>query len=533
MSMARPAPLGIFAGAFALLFALMDRRLNVYDEGLVLVDAVRMLHGEVIHRDFYSNYGPAMSGILALLFRLDGHWFLIGRLFGVAVMAGIVAVTHALLAPRARPAIAWAFTGCSFGWLLATPSYLYPLFPCVLFALIGSGLLVRAVERGHRRDLLLAGAAAGATALFRYDTGFFLAAGHLVALALLIGPRRLLSAAGLYALGCAAVFAPFALAFLAIAPASAFVADIISFPLHYYAAMRGLPFPGPASVVADPSVLGVYLPLLAVLVAAPALPRRENGHAFLVTIMLLVAVMYYKGVVRVTPLHMMGAILPSLLLLGIAAERACARRPEGRTILILLVAAVVVPLGGLIARQLSESAHDGRLTLSLLLNPNDPSACPEPPATWLVWQERDYRTIGETLRRWSFPGEPVFVGLDRHDRIFANPVSLYVTAGRPPATHWAQFDPGLQTRADIQARMVAELTRQRVRWVVRDASFASMNEPNGSSVSSGVHLLDRFLDEHYRPVLASGAVSLWLDRRRPMPGGEPRCAGRAENARRR
>lgn len=497
----------VFAGAFVLLFALMDRRLNVYDEGLVLVDAVRMLHGEVIHRDFYSNYGPAMSGILALLFRLDGHWFLIGRLFGVGVMAGIVAVTHALLASRARPAIAWAFTGCSAGWLLATPSYLHPLFPCVLLALIGSGLLVRAVERGgvRRRDLLLAGVAAGATALFRYDTGFFLAASHLVAL------------------GCAAVFAPFALAFLAIAPASAFVADIVTFPLHNYATMRGLPFPGPTSVVADPSVLGVYLPVLAVLVAAPALGRREDGRAFLVTITLLVAVMYYKGVVRVTPLHMMGAILPSLLLLAVAAERACARLPSGRLLAILLVAAVLVPLGGLIGRQLSESAHDGRLMLSLLADRDAPDACPAPPALSLAWQQRDYRIVGDTLRDWSRPGEPIFVGLDRHDRIFANPLSLYVAAGRPPATHWAHFDPGLQTRSDIQAQIVAELTRRHVRWIVRDGSFAAMNEPNGSSISSGVHLLDGFLDTHYRPVLTSGAVSVWLRRGLPAPTRRPRA----------
>jgi hypothetical protein len=113
--------------------------------------------------------------------------------------------------------------------------------------------------------------------------------------------------------------------------------------------------------------------------------------------------------------------------------------------------------------------------------------CPSPPAMVLAWQFADYIRISDYLRRFSQPGEMIFVGLNRRDKIWVNHVGLYFSAERRPATHWHQFDPCLQTRAEIQIRMIGELTRNHVRWVVRDASYDSIVEPNQSSASSGVH----------------------------------------------
>ena len=50
-----------------------------------------------------------------------------------------------------------------------------------------------------------------------------------------------------------------------------------------------------------------------------------------------------------------------------------------------------------------------------------------------------------------------------------------------------------------------------MRWVVRDGSFDEVNEPNGSAQSSGITLLDRYLDTNYRPVASSGKVAIWLE----------------------
>jgi hypothetical protein len=129
----------------------------------------------------------------------------------------------------------------------------------------------------------------------------------------------------------------------------------------------------------------------------------------------------------------------------------------------------------------------------------------------------DYARVANYLHARARPNERILAALDRHDTTYENPVALYFAAGLLPGTHWHQFDPGLQTRADIQANIVRDLARYNVRWVVRDASFDDIREPNQSSRSSGVFVLDHYLADHYRPVAASGKVAVWLLNSEPAP----------------
>ena len=112
--------------------------------------------------------------------------------------------------------------------------------------------------------------------------------------------------------------------------------------------------------------------------------------------------------------------------------------------------------------------------------------------------------------------------------MWINAVAVYFASGRLPGTRWHHFDPGLQTRADIQRLMIDDLRRNHVRWVVRDASWDDANEPNASFVSSGIKLLDQYLDSQYRPIARSGKVEFLLDRSEPNPGPGPAdaCLGK-------
>src|SRR5579875_1110267 len=53
-------------------FVAAGRRVNVYDEGVLLTGAMRVMHGQLIHRDFYYNYGPARIYLLAGIFKAFG-----------------------------------------------------------------------------------------------------------------------------------------------------------------------------------------------------------------------------------------------------------------------------------------------------------------------------------------------------------------------------------------------------------------------------------------------------------------------------
>ena len=67
----RVVPLFLFSCLAA--FLLMARSIVVYDEGIVLTGAMRVLAGDVIHRDFYANYGPGQFYALAGLFQVFGQ----------------------------------------------------------------------------------------------------------------------------------------------------------------------------------------------------------------------------------------------------------------------------------------------------------------------------------------------------------------------------------------------------------------------------------------------------------------------------
>ena len=104
--------------------------------------------------------------------------------------------------------------------------------------------------------------------------------------------------------------------------------------------------------------------------------------------------------------------------------------------------------------------------------------------------------------------ERIFVGLTRHDKILINDTAMYFAAGRLPATRWHQFDPGLQTRADIQSEIIAELQAGRVRYVVLESHWDEKVEPNDSARSSDIHILDDYIRAFYQPVKTYGKVSV-------------------------
>ena len=86
---------------------------------------------------------------------------------------------------------------------------------------------------------------------------------------------------------------------------------------------------------------------------------------------------------------------------------------------------------------------------------------------------------------------------------------IYFAAQRMPATHWSHFDPGLQTRADIQTKMIQELETNKPPYVILDSEFDDALEPNDSAKSSGVLLMDNYIRSHYRWIQATGVLSIW------------------------
>jgi len=524
------AGLLLFAVSLLVLLLCMDRRVGSYDEGIILFGAARIADGDVLHRDFYANYGPGQFCSLALLFKLFSPSVLVERLWDTVERASVVVLVFLVVARAASPAAAWSAALAALAWLASFGYYGYPVFPALAAALASLLLLLPTLEgAGSAPGLLAAGACAGIAGLFRYDVGFFVFAAEASVLCASVLSRTWGAGRGLRGLarvllpfgaGVGAVALPLAAAYAAWGVMGDFLFDVVAFPSRAYASTRGLPFPGRSVVRASPSAVSVYLPLLACVAALPtvlALGRRaRSGPALrdpaaarqLWTLLALVALtlaFFAKGVVRVSVTHMAMAILSSLALLAVLASRMRERGPFGR----LCIAA---GLAGAIACTAAEvaSAGAGRRGAWLLEAAN----C-RPPAglgrlgCFTIGQNR--ADAIRYVQRRTDPGDFIFSGPGRYDKVYANDILFYFLSGRRSATKWHHVDPGLQTTAPIQREIVAELARKRPRFIVLNSEWDEEAEPNASARSSGVTILDGYIRGRFTPVATFGTITVLQD----------------------
>ncbi|MBE3143653.1 MAG: hypothetical protein IMZ61_06995, partial [Planctomycetes bacterium] len=116
---------------------------------------------------------------------------------------------------------------------------------------------------------------------------------------------------------------------------------------------------------------------------------------------------------------------------------------------------------------------------------------------------KDEEQAAEFLQANTQPSEPIFVGNQKHDRIFVSDIGLYYLAGRQSGTRYHELYPGVATTLPVQTEIASEIGLKDVIWVVLVKMWDS-NEPNGSALSSGVTYLDDYLRTHYQPVTEFG-----------------------------
>jgi hypothetical protein len=534
----------VFLGAYLVLLFGMSLRVNVYDEGIVLTAAMRVAAGQLPHRDFYAIYGPAQFYILAGLFRIFGQSILVERLVDLFFRAILVASVYTVTSSYLRRSIAVVTTLVTLAWLFglyyATAGS--AVIPVSVLNLISTALLIPVFTGTlSRRHTFAIGAIAGMSGLFRYDTGTALFGLQFCVIAigvcLRLKDKRLkgfMSAFWPYLVGFALVTVPPALYYLSVAPLHPLLYDIVIFPGKYYHHARNLPFPGITLKRFENSA--VYLPiaivglsLYAVVVTylrmrdnkASGLSEREQQRhcGFLIAFGLLTVAMYFKGLVRVGVIQMYLATIPSVLLAALLFQQRFTFHRFVR-VFIVLVAGVSVLSPVCISLRDIRDMHVQHSSLPESVWSAVRGTRPALEADWcktpnsatrgicFLPEDDRIQTI-EFIDNHTRPDQKIFVGVTNHDRIFANDNLIYFASHRLPATGWSHFDPDLQTRYDIQAQIIQELETDLPPYVVLDSEFNLMAEPNDSSRSSGVTLLDEYLHQKYQYIETFNQMSIW------------------------
>ena len=539
----------LFVLAMFCLILFMERNINVYDEGIILSGAARAMDGAVIHRDFYTNYGPGQFYVLAALFKMFGASVLTERIWDTVVRSCSIVLVFIIVGRVAPYWLAVSASAVSLLWLGAFGFYGYPVFPALAADLAGLVFLIPVLGGvGRRPAVVAAGACAGLATLFRYDVGLatFAAEGAILAASVWLGPlkrpdrlRAVAHVMILFSLGFTIVVGPAGLALAFAGAIPDFVFDVVTYSARLYAQGRALPFPGLTVLRVFPSEAVVYLPpficLVAVLRIVTILRHRRNREDdvgpdspiqraelwTLLTLSALTLLFFAKGWVRVQTIHMAMALIGSVAMAAVLARSLAERGMISRSL--VSVALLGVCAWSFCAVQIdwsravrnvawatgptsSQVPADGLPALT--------GSCHMPDVLARLDCIETSAATAETIQyveQRTTPDDPLFVGLSRHDKIFANDVLLYFALNRRPATKWYQFDPGLQTSAPIQQEIIGELERTKPKLIVLEAQWSDVKEPNGSALSDAT-LLDDYLRQTFEPAATFGQNSI-LQRR--------------------
>jgi hypothetical protein len=431
----------LFAFAAALSACTLLRGIGPHDEGLMLQAASRIADGQWPYRDFWWNYGPGQPLLLAPV----AHSLLGWRIVRVALDATVAVLAYALARRTAPPWVA-ALAGVAAAGAMAWPATPGPN-PAALALVLGA-LLLAPSRPGW------AGALCGAAAFFRPELGV---AGALSVALYARAARPLLVALGV---AVALYAAPFV-----VAPGD-LLRDTVGFlgvqdlqrlplPLHYRGGV-------------DPNkLLEFYFPLILLVGSALWLAARRG---LWLAPLVLAGVLYLVG--RPDEFHLVP--LSVVLCVGLAQPRAA-----------LIAVLALIAVHGLERRagQLLHPPALGAIADGVKTSPED---------------ARALKALLPQIHALAPPGTPIFVAPPRFDRVRVGNPLLYVLADRPNPTRYDVLQPGVVTTARVQREMVRDLRRARppvlVRWV---DPRADATEPNGSSRSSGVTILDDYLRATY------------------------------------
>ena len=513
----------VFLGTLGLLVPPSLFGITVFDEGFIVTGAMQVLDGKLPYRDFLSLYGPGQFYLTALLFAMFGEGLIVAHIAHAALLAGLAVTVFELSRVashnrRMLPLVmALAYAGIV---LYAQQNVGYPSISASLALFLAALPLGKWVQERRQWLLGMASALVGVAGTLRWDFGLF----GLIALAVTVATLLLQSSAGSKRW--------LALAFCAIGPALGIMAAvyvplvvIVSDPGRWYQEVlrysvvefpkwRSLDFVRPAfwSFVTSwrdgdanqfsRSVLRlayVVLPVSSALatlgIAGSRFVRQKKylpDRASAQSLFLCVLTVFLLNQMRVRPTLWQGfpAVVACLPLLSYVLNLLPGSNQFGAAMRTACLCGGFVLGAFLFYQALQEWMHavDRRV---VALNMQRAAG---------VGVTRDWSYYGELVnyvRSKTHDGEPIYSGVSDHSRLFANDPMLYFLSDRSPADRFVELEPGIANTRSAQQEIIEALMKKSVRIVI--LLDIDSNEPNLTSVSNGVHDLDIFLTEHYRP----------------------------------
>ncbi|MCX7796904.1 MAG: glycosyltransferase family 39 protein [bacterium] len=300
---------------------------NIYDEGIVVYGADRILKGDIPYRDFWTMYAPGQFYAVALIFRLFGTNLFVTRIYSATINFLIVLLVYLIIKKISGHRLAiLAFILSTLwmgGWGLFHSS---PTPAGTFWSLLSILFVVDFLCDKNYSSLFIGGLITGITAIFRHDIGGYTFISSTIVLILYIylriSNKNIIETVKLwsrYLWGTIVGFVPFAIYLLSRVPLRDVIFDLIVFPAKVFPRVRDLPYP-----LFDFSFYSFlfYFPIIiyiigGILIILSLFKWKDlNGREWSIILFWIIGVFFFNQArVRSDVPHLLPTIIPAMMLL--------------------------------------------------------------------------------------------------------------------------------------------------------------------------------------------------------------------------
>ncbi|MBL8000072.1 MAG: hypothetical protein JNL32_15730 [Candidatus Kapabacteria bacterium] len=494
---------------------------NIFDEGISVTCATRIMDGDIPYRDYWAMYTPGIYYTLAGCMSVLGKTVFAERCADVLVRLGIIYVLICSVSEIPSHGIRRGAAVLIAYFVGGITLFTYAIFPAILFCFISFLFVVQLESFTWSRSSIIAGFCAALAFTYRLDFGLYCMVtlgitGIVLVLARHIPIRKGITFCMAITIGFFVGLIPlFVLASVTgIAP---LYEQLFSFTTGDLLSIRHLPLPSPIPIwgngvsmmssvkqwlVMGASFYGVVaINGFALLQAVLRIKTRFTSYDIIQLAISLMGLLFIaQALNRCDHAHcipqILCAIISSALVIGRETNSVKLKRTIGMACSagMVLVFAAIVPVGIVLAKAVTQT-------------PVWKSHCTLPASNGVKFST-DASDAAQYVRERSSQQEYAMVVNSRHDKIISTNVMLYFLLERRCPIPYHDIHHGIITRADVQREVIDSLNLKNVQWLIM-TDIGESTEPNLTAVSSGVHLLDTYIRTAYTQEKCFGGYSVW------------------------
>ena len=501
----------IFACLFIYLLSGFNYDFKIYDEGIAVVGANRIADGDIPYLDFWTIYPPGQYYLLAFIFKIFGFELINERICSILIFFLTAILLNSISFNLTKSSISIIAPILYVFFISYSTMYGTAMGTSILLTLTSFYYFHKWIQSPSPKFLFLSSFFAGLTSIFRLDIGIYSILSNFIILfvyytqlklTLKIIIKNLLT----LILGFSIVTIPVYLTLFFYSGFNNVVEQLIIFPSKIFPNYRSLPFPNPFDVFSGESSITFKLNML------------WAGIVFYLPLIIYISsiIIVYKnqndGKIKIEKLKIIHIVISGLFFYMQASIRSDI---EHLLPTLFISSVLLVYIFYIFGKNKLFKISFALLTLFLLsapiykkieLNKQNLVQLKIPRLNGiLVNQIRAFELniIHNFFKENVRYNEKIFIGNLRHDLIYINDVMMYFILNRMAGTKYHELSPGQATKNETQLAIIRDLQKNKVKFIILRKEELQIPEKNLSSISSGITILDDYLEINFNEVFST------------------------------